>query len=199
MFKGFHTAIVAIDDSAESLAALDETLRLVGADAVLTAVTVCQHYLAVHTGFNAPRVSAEIHEAALAAQARAAASLDRLPNGDTQLLHGRPTSCLLKVAKEIGADLIAVGSHERSRAEAIVLGSVASEILHRAHESVLVARPGDGPELGRIVVGVDGSPTSIGAYAIAHELAKREGAELVAVAATGGKGVNTLILDEFPG
>jgi tellurite resistance protein TerC len=196
MFDGFHSVLVGVDGSAESLAALEQARRLLAEQATIAAVTICDELLAVHAGFNARQVAADIHDTAVAAQAQAAEGLKGTPHAETRLLHGKPTRWLLAAAKEERADLVAVGSHEHGRAAAIVIGSVASEILHHAHESVLVARPGR-HEPTRIVVGVDGSPTSIGAFLIARELAAREGAQLVPVAAAGGKGVDEFVLEEL--
>lgn len=47
---------------------------------------------------------------------------------------------VLRVAKEIGADLIVIGSH-RPRARDLLLGSTATEVVRRAACSVLVVRP----------------------------------------------------------
>jgi nucleotide-binding universal stress UspA family protein len=97
---------------------------------------------------------------------------------------------LVKAATAEEAGLIAVGSHGTGRVRGIVLGSTATEIVHLARCSVLVARAaGDGfPR--RVTVGVDGSPQSADAYALAAHLATRFGCELWPVVAHGGKGVD---------
>lgn len=198
MFQGFRSAIVGVDGSDESFAALEQAGHLLADEGVIEAVTVCEERLAVHTGFEAPRVAAEIHESAIAVQARAAHELASLPAVRTRLLHGKPTQVLLAATQEAHADLLAVGSHERSRAEGIMLGSVASEVLHHAHESVLVARCREPREFDSVVVGIDGSPASLGALAVAGRLAARGGASLQLVVAEGGKGVDSVVLDEVP-
>ena len=86
--------------------------------------------------------------------------------------------------------LIAVGSHGTSRLWGIVVGSTATEVVHKAPCSVLISRPA-GPDFPRrIVVGVDGSPESAAGYATSSLLAERFGAELWPVVAHGGKGVD---------
>jgi nucleotide-binding universal stress UspA family protein len=102
----------------------------------------------------------------------------------------RPGDALLDEALLERATLIGVGSHGRRRFAGILLGSVATEVIHRAPCSVLVARKGSSPSLHRIVVGVDGSPQSAAAYAAAAELAARFGAELIPVIAHGGTTVD---------
>ena len=199
MFKGFQSAIVGVDGSTESIAALDQTRRMLAEGGALTAITVCEERLAVHTGFNAPRIAEGMHATAVTVQAQAVKELATLPGATTQLVHGKPTHRLLEAAKELRADLIAVGSHDHSRADAIVFGSVASEILHQASEAVLVARCRRQPQLRSIVVGVDGSPASLAALAVASSLAAREGARLQAVVAERGKGVDWGVLDEMRG
>jgi nucleotide-binding universal stress UspA family protein len=86
--------------------------------------------------------------------------------------------------------LVAVGSHGTGRARGIVFGSTATELVHKAPSSVLVARKA-GAEFPRsIVVGIDGSSESAAAYAAAHGLAERFGARLWPVVAHGGKPVD---------
>ena len=175
MFDGFHSAIVGVDGSDASIVALDQARRLLAEGGALTAVTVCEERLAVHAGFNAPAVAEGIHVAAAAAQARAAKELASLPGAEARLAHGKPAQRLLAAGKERRADLLAVGCHEHSRAGAIVFGSVPSELLHYASETVLVARRRERPEVVSIVVGVDGSPASLAALAVAREVAARGG------------------------
>ena len=69
-------------------------------------------------------------------------------------------TCLLKVAKETDADLLTVGSYEHSRVAGILFGGVATEVLHEAQRSVLLARR-PGGTFGTIVAGVDGSTQSL--------------------------------------
>ena len=146
------------------------------------ALTVCEERLAVHAGFAAPHIAAEMHKIAEDAETRARAFLADLPKAEVSLVHGRPTPCLLAAAAQHRADLIAVGSHEHSRAAAIALGSVASEILHRAPQSVLVARK-DGGGFRSIVAGVDGSRSSLAALGVARDLARDIDAPLRVIAA----------------
>ena len=53
---------------------------------------------------------------------------------------GDPESAILDYAKEWGADLIVVGSHDRSRMERLLLGSVSESVVKHAPCSVLVLK-----------------------------------------------------------
>jgi nucleotide-binding universal stress UspA family protein len=70
------------------------------------------------------------------------------------VLRGRTGAAILADATAWGADLIVVGHRGRGPARALLLGSVAAEIVERATVPVLVARAG---MLGPVVLGDDGS------------------------------------------
>lgn len=61
------------------------------------------------------------------------------PSDRMHLLHGKPASEVTRLAREEGFDLIVVGTHSRRGLERLLLGSVATGILHRAPCPVLVA------------------------------------------------------------
>lgn len=108
-----------------------------------------------------------------------------------KLVRGTPVEKLLEEIEHDEDTLIAVGSSGTGRLLGIVEGAVATEIVHKAPCSVLIARPLDDNGFPRrVVVGVDGSVESAAAYAAAHSISERFSAELHAVVAWGGKGVN---------
>jgi nucleotide-binding universal stress UspA family protein len=84
------------------------------------------------------------------------------------------------------ATLVAVGSHGRGRAAAMLLGTVAARMLRDAPCSVLIAREARDETTWpqSMVVGIDGSLESAGAFAVAHALAERFGASVGAVASS---------------
>ena len=53
--------------------------------------------------------------------------------------HGDPADAILRLADEIAADLIVLGSHERSLVEHALGMSVSGAVTRRAHRDVLVA------------------------------------------------------------
>ncbi len=54
---------------------------------------------------------------------------------------GKPAAELLECAREVGADLIVVGSHSLKGLERLILGSVSETVVREAKCSVEVARP----------------------------------------------------------
>lgn len=57
-----------------------------------------------------------------------------------RVVDGDPRRALLKVAGEIGADLLVLGAKARSRPGELFAGSIAHEVSHEARCSVLLAR-----------------------------------------------------------
>ena len=106
------------------------------------------------------------------------------------LLRGTPVAKLLEELERDEDTLISIGSSGTGRLLGIVEGAVATELIHRAPSSVLVARQAKDGFPRRIVVGVDGSVESAAAYAVARYLAERFDAELHPLVAWGGKGAN---------
>lgn len=111
-----------------------------------------------------------------------------------KLARGVPVSELLTEIERDEDTLIAIGSSSSGRLRGIVGGSVATEIVHRAPCSVLVARTATVNFPTRIVVGVDGSVESAAAYAAARYLASRFDAELRALVAWGGRALNSTLV-----
>jgi nucleotide-binding universal stress UspA family protein len=60
---------------------------------------------------------------------------------ETEILEGAPAEKILEVAQAHGADMIVVGCRGRGAVTGAVLGSVSSDVVHRADRPVLVARP----------------------------------------------------------
>ena len=53
---------------------------------------------------------------------------------------GRPGAEILKASKELGSDLIVMGTHGRTGLQHLLLGSTAAQVLRGAHCPVLVVR-----------------------------------------------------------
>lgn len=116
-----------------------------------------------------------------------------------KLVRGTPVAKLLEEIERDEDTLVAVGSSGTGRLPGIVEGAVATEIVHKAPCSVLVARPVRNGFPRRLVVGVDGSVESAAAYAAARYIAARFDAELHSVVAWGGKGVNERLVATITG
>jgi nucleotide-binding universal stress UspA family protein len=189
----FDRIVVGVEESDESLVAVRQAGRLVEPDRRVILTAVADLALAVHGGWRATPVWEEIKGQARTALDAASAEA---PEAETLLIDGEPGDALLKAARSQRADLMAVGTHGGSRAKGILLGSVATLMLHDAPCSVLVARASmDEAEFPRrIFMGIDGSASSAKAATVASALARRFGAAVTAVAACGGKKIN---LDEL--
>lgn len=78
-----------------------------------------------------------------------------------------------------GSDLLVLGTHGGSRKGGVMLGSVATEAVHRAELPVLVARPSPGqPFPSDIVLATDGSPDSHRAAELAATIARVHGSRV---------------------
>ena len=60
---------------------------------------------------------------------------------------GKPADEILTLAREIGADLVFVGSHGKTGLERVLLGSVSERVVREARCPVMVARPKAYPEV----------------------------------------------------
>jgi len=70
------------------------------------------------------------------------------------LLYGRPATRIVDDAREFAADVIVTGSRGQGALSAMLLGSVAAEVVDHARRPVLVARR---PSLHRVLLAHDGS------------------------------------------
>ncbi len=80
----------------------------------------------------------QIHREAREVAAHAASITD----GVARTEHGDPATTIIRVANEIDADLIAIGTGDRSWLSRLVDPSVSSDVTQNAPCSVLVVRPG---------------------------------------------------------
>ncbi|WP_214366911.1 universal stress protein [Pseudonocardia sp. H11422] len=99
---------------------------------------------------------------------------------------GSPASVLLKEA--VRAEMIVLGFRGHGGFTGMLLGSTPLQVAHHAGCPVVVIREGardvaPGPSAGRVVLGLDGSPQSERAAALAFEEARYRGVGLTAVRA----------------
>ncbi|MFH5210037.1 universal stress protein [Antrihabitans sp. NCIMB 15449] len=100
----------------------------------------------------------------------------------TEFVTGSAIQTLLDRSKD--ARMLAVGSRGLGAFRSSLLGSVSTALAMHAHCPVAVirdARVGATPDAGSVVVGIDGSATSVHAIGIAFDQASKRGVELVAV------------------
>lgn len=108
---------------------------------------------------------------------------------------GPPADVIIDAAEDEEVDLIVVGNRGMTGARRFILGSVPNTISHGAPCSVLIVKTTEGFVLThtrktesiepyrKIIVGTDGSPTSLVSVRAAAVLAKAEDATLVVVSA----------------
>ncbi len=144
----YQNILVAVDDSPISYAAVEHAEQL--AKIMNSQVTVLS-VLAVDPmiGVDFYKIAPSITEYVMAAEKNAQGRLDDIQQTLTQ--HGvhattkiaresSTATAILKVAEEIQADLIIMGSHGHKGLKKWVLGSVAQEVLSSSHYPVLVVK-----------------------------------------------------------
>jgi nucleotide-binding universal stress UspA family protein len=183
--------VCGVDASDAGAVAARLAARITLPEGSLTLVSVDDPSIAVHAGLQMASIAEQLALEAKAAVELGVAEAAPIHSVQTRLLEGDPLHSLLGEIARRDATLVAVGTHGRSRAVGIALGSVATHVLHEAPCSVLVARvPREEPWPRAIVVGLDGSPESAEAAAAARSLADRFDSALRFVAATGEPSVD---------
>jgi nucleotide-binding universal stress UspA family protein len=199
----FSRILVGVDGSPESREAARQSALLLEPDGELTLLAAfgVAPALTGGNGFGIPvyldlEAQQDVAKGALEA---VKAELEGALEPRTLLARDTSWDGLIREAEREHATLIAVGSHGIGRARGIVLGSTTTELVHNAPCSVLVARRAN-PDFPReIVVGVDGSPESAAAYAVAVRLSERSGTSLRPIVARGGKGVDERLVASIVG
>ncbi|WP_332813259.1 universal stress protein [Ramlibacter sp.] len=144
----FKHILLATDGSEASARAVQLAVGMAREQgARLTALYVVDPYPYLGVGEANPMGFQAYMSAALeyAAQAHAAviAAADAEPKVDVQLRRVEDVAAakgITESARELGADLIVVGSHGRSGLQRLMLGSVAAKVVAQAEIPVLVAR-----------------------------------------------------------
>lgn len=128
--------------------------------------------------------------------AREAALSDRKLTIHSELVYATPVSTIVEMSK--GAQLLVVGSSGRGAVARLLLGSVSSSVVRHAGCPVAVIHDEDPlmpePLRAPVLLGIDGSPASEVATAVAFDEASRRGVELIALHAW-----SDLELVELPG
>lgn len=196
----FARVLVGIDGSAESVEAARQAARLLDSGGGLTLLAAYDRPPTLVGGVNVgvPMYLDDDVQREAATKTLTAAR-EKLPADlavQIRAVRGSSWDELIRQVERNHDTLLAVGAHGRNRALGILLGSTATEVVHKAPCSVLVTRAAATTFPRSVVVGVDGSRPSLQAAEVAIELAARHGASLRVLAAMGGKPIDT---DGLPG
>ncbi len=176
-----HKIIVGTDFSSPSEAALEAALdigRQSGADVVMVrATTIPDHDTQASQPELWERAVSRVAEEHRTRLAEIRAQYQHLGVGlSERVIDAQPAPGLIQSAEELGADLIAVGTHGRTGLSRLLLGSVATRVVRHADTSVLVARPRSGDKFrGRILVPTDFSTCADLALDAAVDLLEPDG------------------------
>ncbi len=100
-------------------------------------------------------------------------------DADVRVEHGWALPVLMRLAED--AELVVVGSRGHHRLDRGWIGSVSQHLVGRVDCPVVVVRPSHNPTVRKIVVGIDGSPSSVRALRWAAERASATGEHVLAV------------------
>jgi nucleotide-binding universal stress UspA family protein len=136
-----RNGLVAVDFGPASVAAARSAAAVLGAGSL--------HLVHVRPEFDIPATDpnawAEVYESGAAALMQRIVGELRQAHPElkttTTLLRGHPAKVLLDRAKDVKADLIALGQHGHGTVERFLFGSVAHAIVRSANCAVLVAPP----------------------------------------------------------
>ena len=134
-----HTALAALDFTASSEHAARTALSLLGREGTLYLAHVTPR---TQIPQGDPRTWEEFMRSGIAPKLVAVAHGLEIPPGvrvEYVLLHGEPAHELLAFAEERRIDMIAAGAHGRSALGRLMLGSVSTTLVRKAHCWVLVA------------------------------------------------------------
>jgi len=184
-----HGIVVAVDGSPESTAAVkwatgEAAMRNIPLTVVHAVVTPMATWPPMpYTDWLATQLEDEGKKAVLHAVkiAEEAMPADRRVTINRELVHSAPGLALIEFSDE--AEMVVVGSAGRGLLARSVLGSVSSNVVRHARCPVAVIRDEDQSDVAHapVLVGVDGSPASERATAIAFDQASRRGVELMAL------------------
>jgi nucleotide-binding universal stress UspA family protein len=181
----FERAYCGIDGTAEAVEAATQLARLTPGETVLHLVAAVNPGAAAPAGVTITRPVEQLEDEANDQLSDVATALPPDARLDSRVLVGPEIEAVRAELERAGATVVAVGSPPPHRVTGAVLGSVATALLHESPCSILVARATPEPiSFPRaILVGLDGSPGSTRALAVACELRDRLGVPVRALIA----------------
>ena len=200
--------LVGIDGSPAARCAVDWAAR----DAAMRDVPLTLVHAVQPIGFTLPRLTAttafarwQVEQGQKILDAAVETARSTTPGGgpvqiETELLFSPAIPAMIDLSKD--ADLVVVGSRGRGPITRSLLGSVSSSLIRHAHCPVAVIHDEDPlmpyPAHAPVLVGIDGSPASELAIAIAFHEASWRGVDLVALHAWSDVEVNDYPAIDWP-
>lgn len=200
--KAKYGILVGVDGSPESEAAIRwATTEAIMRDRPLTLMhaippVVVSWPVAYLEASFADSQAASAREAIEKAQktVQASAGESQPPAVRTEMRHTDAPSALVNASRE--ADMTVVGSRGMGAVGRAILGSVSSGLVHHGHGPIAIIHADEAqhPDSSLpVLLGVDGSPSSEDATALAFDEASRRGVDLVALHAWSDVGVIPLL------
>jgi nucleotide-binding universal stress UspA family protein len=134
--------LIATDGSATAEAAIDAGLELAvddHAEVVFVHVTSVLEFPSAANGSKAPERLPRMETDAALVEALEQARKCGVP-AEAELLIGYAPKQILRLARDIDADLIVVGSRGLGRVKSAILGSTSREVLTKADRPVMIVR-----------------------------------------------------------
>src|SRR5207342_973734 len=161
----FARVACGIDGSDASIGTVRQVAQLVPEGAEVTLFGVANEDAGVSIGWPAMPIAQATKVPRDAIEAGIVRAREVLPahvSVQSGIVTGPPAPLSIVEAKVRNATVVAIGSHGHRRMPGILIGSVATALIHAAPCSVLLARPGtdDAAFPRSIVVGLDGSGQS---------------------------------------
>lgn len=135
-----QNVVVGYDGSEESRRALERAVAIGSSGGKVTVVTAVS--IGAHTGGRGMGALNEDELAAARSSLEAAKVQLQAQGIDAHAIEGEgePADVITEAAREVGADLVVVGTRGLGAAKRLVLGSVSSKVVHDAPCDVLVVR-----------------------------------------------------------
>lgn len=172
--------LVAYDGSVDAERALDWAIEEAARNALPVRVAIVDDdpttWAGMVLGWNTaslPDVTALMGEVEVVLKERG------VKDGSVERHDGSAVAVLLQLAES--ASVLVVGSRGHGAVGEVLTGSVSQHLTRHATCTVVVVRAPHTPDSGRIIVGVDGSPTSFGALTFACQRAEQTGEVVVAM------------------